>query len=77
MQKLVSDLEVVKATLNAPQNTRAAARAEIIKKLIETKSKDYMIDWDLVYLAKNKHLDLKDPFDTYLKEAEAFSKNVG
>lgn len=74
MDRLVTDLDIADATVTAPQNTRAAARSEIIKRLIERKSKDYVIDWDLVYLAKNRHLDLKNPFDTYLKDADAFTK---
>jgi hypothetical protein len=35
-----------------------------------------VIDWDLVYLAKHRHLDLKNPFDTYQKEAESFAKLI-
>jgi hypothetical protein len=76
MLRLVSDAEVARATVAPPTNTRAAARAEIITKLIASKSRDYVIDWDLVYLAKNRHLDLKNPFDTYAKEAESFSKTI-
>jgi hypothetical protein len=57
-----------------PQNTRAKARAVIINKLLANKSRDYVIDWDLVYLAKNKHLDLKNPFDTYDEEAASFTQ---
>jgi proteasome accessory factor A len=76
MERLVTDAEIAEATVAAPQNTRAAARADIIKKLLDKKSKDYVIDWDLVYLAKNRHLDLKNPFDTYLKEAESFTKGM-
>jgi proteasome accessory factor A len=76
MDKLVTDAEVVEAAIRAPQNTRAAGRAEIIKRLIDSKSRDYVIDWDLVYLAKNKHLDLKDPFHNYLKDSEPFVKSI-
>jgi proteasome accessory factor A len=76
MEKLVTDAEVVEAAIRAPQNTRAAGRAEIIKRLIDSKSRDYVIDWDLVYLAKNKHLDLKDPFHNYLKDSEPFVKSI-
>lgn len=74
MERLLNDTEIALATVTAPQNTRAAARSEVIKKLLDKKSKDYVIDWDLVYLAKNRHLDLKNPFDTYLKEVESFTK---
>jgi proteasome accessory factor A len=76
MEQLIPHSEVIAASVTAPQNTRAAARSEIIKKLIASKSKDYVIDWDLVYLAKNRHLDLKNPFDTYLKETESFTKTI-
>jgi proteasome accessory factor A len=76
MVQLVSDAEVVQGMVSPPQNTRAKARAEIIAKLIQSKSRDYVIDWDLVYLAKHRHLDLKNPFDTYEKEADAFSRLI-
>jgi len=36
-----------------------------------------VIDWDLVYLAKNRHLDLKNPFGTYEREAEGFARAIG
>lgn len=77
MERLVSDAQIVEATVRAPQNTRAKARADIIARLLASKSKDYVIDWDMVHLAKNRHLELKNPFLTYEKEAEAFGKALG
>ncbi|MBC8141367.1 MAG: proteasome accessory factor PafA2 family protein, partial [Armatimonadetes bacterium] len=76
MERLISPSEIATAAVVAPQNTRAKARADIISKLINTRSRDYVIDWDLVYLAKNRHLDLKNPFDTYDEEAASFSKTI-
>jgi proteasome accessory factor A len=76
MMRLVSDEDIANATLEAPQNTRAAARGSILRKLLNSKSRDYVLDWDLIYLGKNRHLDLKNPFHNYLSEAEAFAKNL-
>jgi proteasome accessory factor A len=76
MIRLTTDAEIARATIEAPSNTRAHARAHVISRLLASKSRDYVIDWDLVYLAKNRHLDLKNPFDTYEKEVESFAKTV-
>lgn len=76
MERLIPHPEIARSMVVAPPNTRAAARSEIINKLIASKSRDYVIDWDLVYLAKNRHLDLKNPFDTYTREAESFGKTI-
>ncbi len=76
MVRLIPHEEIARATCAAPMNTRAAARAQIISKLIASRSRDYVIDWDLVYLAKNRHLDLKNPFDTYTREAESFARTI-
>ena len=76
MERLIPHAEIAAAVVEPPQNTRAKARAQIINKLIASKSRDYVIDWDLVYLAKNRHLDLKNPFETYEKEAESFGKTI-
>lgn len=77
MIKLIDHAEIAQATVASPSNTRAAARASIINRLIAAKSRDYVIDWDIVYLAKNRQLDLKNPFDTYAREAESFGKTIG
>jgi proteasome accessory factor A len=76
MERLIPHHEIARATVVPPSNTRANARAQIISKLIASRSRDYVIDWDLVYLAKNRHLDLKNPFDTYTNETESFSKAI-
>jgi proteasome accessory factor A len=76
MERLIPHAEIARAMVVSPLNTRAHARSQIISKLIQSRSRDYVIDWDLVYLAKNRHLDLKNPFDTYTSEAESFSKAI-
>jgi proteasome accessory factor A len=76
MERLIPHEEIARATVVPPPNTRAHARAQIISKLIASRSRDYVIDWDLVYLAKNRHLDLKNPFDTYTRETESFAKTI-
>ena len=56
-----------------PQTTRAKGRGIVIDKLRATNSRDYVIDWDLIYLSKRLHLELKNPFNTYETEATAFA----
>lgn len=51
-----------------PGETRAAGRAFLIRKLIDTPSR-YVINWTSFYL-EDKVLSMIDPFKTYLKEAK-------
>ena len=40
-----------------PQETRAAARGEIVRSLIEKRARRYVIDWDSVYLDRDRTID--------------------
>jgi len=60
------------ARVNPPPNTRAAARAAIIKRLIDSGTRKYVIDWDSVYLDRERYLNLQDPFKTYSDEVSEF-----
>ncbi len=64
--RILSDLEILEATMAAPKNTRALGRSLIIRKLIESQKQiPYIIDWSSVVYGKNQYLDLHDPFLTY------------
>jgi len=76
MRRLTTDAEVVAAFTQPPSNTRAAGRGQIVSQLLEHPSARYVIDWDAVYIERNRQLDLKNPFHTYLKEAAKFMKCV-
>ncbi len=55
-----------------PADTRAAARSQVIRWLIDSHTRRYVIDWDSIYLDRDRFLELKNPFHTYRKEAERF-----
>jgi len=71
-----SDLAIMQATLQPPSNTRAKGRSVVIEKLLSTNARDYVIDWDLVYINKRRHLELRNPFHTYESEAAEFAREL-
>ncbi len=77
IRRLVTDEEVQKAITCPPTDTRAAGRGQIISTLLTKPNARYVIDWDAIYVERNKQLDLKNPFHTYEKEAARFLKSVG
>jgi proteasome accessory factor A len=76
VRRLVTEEEVIKATRTPPQDTRACGRAYIVEKILATGNRRYVIDWDSVYVDRNTYLDLKDPFNTYLREASRFARRL-
>ena len=76
MRRMVTDDEVQHAITTPPDNTRAFGRGQIVSQLIERPGTRYVIDWDAVYIERNRQLDLKNPFNTYEKEAARFMRGV-
>ncbi len=76
MRRVVTDDEVAHAITNPPSNTRASGRGQIVSALLEHPNCRYVIDWDAIYIERNRQLDLKDPFNTYEKEAVRFLKGI-
>ena len=73
IQRATTDRRIFEATTMPPVNTRAKGRGIVIDKLLQNNSRDYVIDWDLIYINKRLHLELKNPFHTYDTEATAFA----
>jgi proteasome accessory factor A len=76
IQRVTSDEAIDEAMCEAPSNTRAFGRSRVIKRLIEGKKKGYVIDWDSVYVDRDRYLELKNPFHSYRKEAASFAKRI-
>jgi proteasome accessory factor A len=76
MKRVCTDEEILRATVEPPQNTRAKGRAAVISSLIQQKWNRYLIDWDWVRVDKDRHLELRNPFHTYDMEAEAFTQGL-
>lgn len=76
VKRVCTDRRIFEATTTPPQTTRAKGRGIVIDKLLANDSHDYIIDWDLVYINKRQHLELKNPFDTYAKQASIFANGL-
>ena len=75
MQRVLTDEQVEHACQNPPADTRAKARAALVRTLSENRVR-YIVDWDSVYLENERHLSFRDPFDTYDQDAAEFSKEI-
>lgn len=69
MPRVTEEKSVGYAVVNPPSNTRALGRGMVVNKLLAHPSTRYVIDWDAIYLEKNRQIDLKNPFHTYEREA--------
>lgn len=75
-ERVLTDEQIDAAIRQPPKETRAAGRSAVIAHLIEHRSRRYVIDWDSIYLDRNRYLELKNPFHTYRREAEKFARAV-
>jgi len=73
MRRIITDERVEQAMTTPPDNTRAFGRGYIVSQLITRRGTRYVIDWDAVYIERNRQLDLKNPFHSYDKEAMKFT----
>ena len=76
IQRATTDRRIFEATMTPPDNTRAKGRGIVIDKLLASNSRDYVIDWDLIYINKRLHLELKNPFHTYKDESTSFASGL-
>lgn len=76
MERVTTDEAVREARTNAPDNTRAFGRGQIVNQLLTHPGTRYVIDWDAIYIERNRQLDLKNPFHTYEKESMRFLRGI-
>lgn len=70
-KRVLTDLDIVEATLEPPQNTRALGRSKVVQKILEKGvSARYVVDWSSVIYGRNEYFDLSDPFETYASAAD-------
>lgn len=75
MQRVLTDEQVESACTTPPQDTRAKARAALVRTLSENRVR-YIVDWDSVYLENENHLSFRDPFSTYEEETNTFADEI-
>lgn len=65
-KRFVSDMDILDAMTDPPQNTRAKGRAQLVEQVMARKSsKFYMFDWNGVALDRHSYIEMPDPFETY------------
>jgi hypothetical protein len=76
MRRETNDLKIYDGISKPPDDTRAKGRGIVVDKLLALGSRDYVIDWDLIYINKRRHLDLKNPFSNYEADATIFASSL-
>lgn len=76
IHRVTTDEAITQAICEPPHNTRAAGRSEVVRKLIERRNRRYVIDWDCVFVDRERVLELKNPFSPYRKEAANFIRKL-
>lgn len=71
--RLTSPSAVDLATGSPPRNTRASARGELIRFLLNERL-PYVINWSAFYIDGKQLLSMEDPFKTYVAEAQQYLK---
>jgi proteasome accessory factor A len=75
MRRVLTDEQIEKAVTTPPQDTRAKARAAVVRTLSENRVR-YIVDWDSVYLENEHHLSFRDPFSTYEEDSASFADEI-
>ena len=64
--RILSDLDIVMAMTDPPQNTRAKGRSKLVEQVLARKGrKFYMFDWNGVAMDRHNYIEMLDPFETY------------
>jgi proteasome accessory factor A len=74
-KRVTTDEQIEAAICNAPENTRAKARAHIMRYLLQNRL-PCIVDWNQIYFTHEEPFEMKDPFDTYDAEVEALLKRL-
>ncbi len=65
-QRYVSDLDILRAMTDPPQDTRAKGRSALVEKVLQQKNtRFYVFDWNGVALDRHTYHEMPDPFETY------------
>ena len=66
VQEIATELDIIDAMTEPPQNTRAKGRALAISTLLKHPGqRNYVFDWSGMSLDRQSYVDLSDPFETY------------
>jgi len=66
-RRVISDVDIVMAMTDPPQDTRAKGRAKLVEQVLSRKNppRFYLFDWNGVALDRHNYIEMPDPFETY------------
>lgn len=66
-RRIVSDVDIIDSMTDAPRNTRAWGRSQLVRKATTQRGpmRFYIFDWNGVALGRHEYIDLSDPFESY------------
>jgi proteasome accessory factor A len=77
-RRVCSEVDIVTAMTDPPQDTRAKGRAKLVEQVLARKgARFYMFDWSGVALDRHEYVDLSDPFETYDDPSNQWGKPAG
>lgn len=76
-QRILTELDILDAMTEPPQDTRAKGRAKLVANVLARKRpKFYMFDWNGVALDRNTYADMPDPFETYDEASDQWGRQI-
>jgi proteasome accessory factor A len=65
-RRILSDLDIVLAMTDPPQDTRAKGRSKLVEQVLAKKNaRFYVFDWNGVATDRHTFVEMPDPFETY------------
>lgn len=76
IRRVCSEMQVIEAMTDPPADTRALGRATIVRELVARRTARYWVDWDMAAVEGGRQLAMRDPLDTYEREAADFAAGI-
>ncbi|MFN7172193.1 MAG: proteasome accessory factor PafA2 family protein [Fimbriimonadaceae bacterium] len=65
-RRICTDIDIMEAMTEAPQDTRALGRSMLVRKVLERRDlRHYAFDWNAVQLGPGTYVEMPNPFETY------------
>ncbi|CAN5568370.1 Pup--protein ligase [soil metagenome] len=65
-KRLLTDMDIVMAMTDPPQDTRAKGRSKLVEQILAKKNpRFYLFDWNGVATDRHTYIEMPDPFETY------------
>ncbi|HXN07043.1 MAG TPA: proteasome accessory factor PafA2 family protein [Nitrospiria bacterium] len=75
--RMTSDAAIRLSVTSPPRNTRASARGELARIVLEKQASKYLFNWTEVQIEGMPPFELEDPYKTYTGPLQAYLANAG